>query len=240
MSAIPKLERVLLSQSRDREYFDISELRTMTGQSAARFPDVILKELGDNALDAAEQAGVAPTLVIQVWRRKKDLVLRIQDNGAGIKAEAVEGVLDFKSRTSDKAAYRSITRGLQGNALKTVLGIPYALGSRQPLVVEAKGKKWVVRPHIDPAGIAHLDPEVRDVADRGGTRWTLALPLRACASLSLLRWARGFSLFNPHATVKLREVCVPSELAQEDAPEEPIFSPPAAEGEKIGGSGCAV
>jgi hypothetical protein len=236
MSAAPKLERVLLSQSRDREYFDVNELRTMTGQPASKFPDVVVKELCDNALDAAEQAGVAPRLVIQLWRRQRDLVLCIKDNGAGITPETVDSILDFKTRTSDKAAYRSITRGLQGNALKTVLGIPYALGSRQPLVVEARGKKYVLRPHIDPAGIAQVNCTVRDVADRGGTRWTLALPLKACANLSLIRWARGFSLFNPHATVKLREVCAPSELAQTDAQEEPSFSPPTAEREKIGGS----
>jgi hypothetical protein len=50
--------------------------------------------------------------------------------------------------------------------------------------------------------------------------------------LSLLRWARGFSLFNPHATVKLREVCSTSELAQADAQEETTFSPPTADGKK--------
>src|SRR5262249_10747999 len=111
MNAAPKLERGLFSQSRDREYFDPNELRTMTGQPVARFPDVIVKEIPDNALDAAEQAGVAPKLIIQVWRRKNDLVLRIKDNGRGITPEAVEGILDFKTRTSDKAAYRSITRG---------------------------------------------------------------------------------------------------------------------------------
>jgi hypothetical protein len=65
--------------------------------------------------------------------------LSIKDNGRGIPPVAVQSILDFRTRTSNKAAYRSPTRGLQGNALKTVIGTPYALGSRQPLVIEAKG-----------------------------------------------------------------------------------------------------
>jgi DNA topoisomerase VI subunit B len=172
MNAAPKLQRVLFSQSRDREYFDPNELQTMTGQPKERFPDVIVKELGDNGLDAAEKAGVAPTIVIKVWRRELDVVIQIRDNAGGIEPETVEKILDFRTRTSDKAAYRSPTRGLQGNALKTIIGMPYALGSNKPVLIDSKGKKFLIRPHIDPAGVAHLDHPSRDSEDKGGTTWT--------------------------------------------------------------------
>jgi hypothetical protein len=49
----PRLERTTFEFSRGIEYFDVRELQTMTGQPAERFPDVVLKELVDNALDAA-------------------------------------------------------------------------------------------------------------------------------------------------------------------------------------------
>jgi DNA topoisomerase VI subunit B len=178
----------------------------MTGQPADRFPDVVVKELIDNGLDAAEMAGVIPKIVVQVWRRRHDLILSVKDNGKGMTTEAIASVLDFRTRTSDKAAYRSTTRGLQGNALKTVVGMPYALGSRQPLVMEAQGSKHIIRAHLDPAGQARIDRAVRDVSNRGGTCWKLALPLNACKTLDLRRWLRGYALFNPHAMVKFRDV----------------------------------
>src|SRR5262249_27963265 len=157
-----KLERTLFTQSRDREYFDRHELATMTGQPAERFPDVIVKELADNALDAAESTGVMPKLVLQVWRRQHDLIVSVKDNGNGIHPEAVATILDFRTRTSDKAAYRSPTRGQQGNALKTVIGMPYALGSRQPLVIEAGSTKHIIPPGIDPAGARHIYHELHN------------------------------------------------------------------------------
>ena len=139
--------------------------------------------------------------------------MSVKDNGNGIPPEALENILDFRTRTSDKAAYRSPTRGLQGNALKTVLGMPYALGSRQPLVIEARGKKHILRPSIDPAGEAHLDHDVRNVANHGGTCWKLSLPASACTKLDLRRWMRGYALFNPHAVVKFRDVCLAGQHA---------------------------
>ena len=127
MSAV--LERTLFSVSRAAEYFAAAELQAQTGQPAHRFAAVALKELVDNALDAAEAAGVAPEIAIDVARLGGDLRLAVGDNGPGLAPETVRRVLDFATRTSDKAAYRAPTRGLQGNALKTVLGIPVALGA---------------------------------------------------------------------------------------------------------------
>src|SRR5262249_15022201 len=55
-NASVKLERSLFEFPRSCEYFDVRELQTMTGQSVDRLPDVIVKELLDNAADAAESA----------------------------------------------------------------------------------------------------------------------------------------------------------------------------------------
>jgi hypothetical protein len=87
------------------------------------------------------------------------------------------------------------------------------LGSRQPLVIEAKCKRHVIRAHIDPAGEARIRHDVRDVIDRGGTCWKLALPLNACSELDLRHWLRGYALFNPHAFIKLRDVSLASKQA---------------------------
>src|SRR4051812_48940878 len=56
----------------------------MTGQPRDRFPDVVLKELLDNALDAAENAGVQPHISVLLRRRGRILVIAVRDNGNGI------------------------------------------------------------------------------------------------------------------------------------------------------------
>src|SRR5436189_5004502 len=87
------------------------------------WPRVRVKELVDNPLEACQQAGVVPAIDIRLGPRE----LTVTDNGPGISPEVVKRVLDFSSRTSDKAAYIIPTRGAQGNALKTVLAIPYII-----------------------------------------------------------------------------------------------------------------
>jgi DNA topoisomerase VI subunit B len=205
MSAKPAaLERTTFTFSRAREYFDPKELQAMTGQHADRFPDVLLKELIDNALDAAESAGVSPEVRVRYRVCGRRVRLAVMDNGPGIPPETVAKVLDFATRTSDKAHYRGPTRGAQGNALKTVLGIPFALGCKAPVAIEACGVRHVIRAALDPAGEVRVDHVRRDVPARPGTRVAVRLPARACRSFNPDRWARAFALFNPHASVKIR------------------------------------
>src|SRR5688572_30039295 len=120
------LERTTFETSRAAEYFNVRELQAQTGQPRERFAAVALKELVDNALDACETAGIAPSIVIEITMEPGLVRITVEDHGAGIPPETVHRILNFQSRTSDKAAYRSPTRGAQGNALKTVLGLPCA------------------------------------------------------------------------------------------------------------------
>jgi DNA topoisomerase VI subunit B len=194
----------MFEESRTKEYFDVRELQTMTGQPARQFAAVILKELVDNGLDAAEKAGVPPEVLIRVRHVRRSLHLAVRDNGGGIAADTVKRILNFATRTSDKAHYRSPTRGAQGNALKTILGIPYALGCRKPIVIEAQGERHFLRPQIDPAGEVSIEHVSADVAERPGTRFLVAVPAKSCPDFSPHDWAQGFALFNPHALVKIR------------------------------------
>ena len=56
----PKLTRVAFRVSRLMEFCTKRELQNQTGHSAYDWPLVVLKELMDNALDACEEAEVAP------------------------------------------------------------------------------------------------------------------------------------------------------------------------------------
>ena len=53
--------------------------------------------------------------------------ITIADNGPGLPAKTVKSILDFSSRTSSREAYVAPTRGAQGNALKTIVAMPFVL-----------------------------------------------------------------------------------------------------------------
>lgn len=197
------LERVMAEISRAAEYFSVKELQAQTGQPVSRFATVVLKELVDNALDAAEAAVVAPEAVIEVVEDHDVYLITVADNGPGMAPDTVSGILNFDVRVSDKSIYRSPTRGAQGNALKTVLGIPFALGLDVPVVIESQGVRHTIRTWADPVGNVRVDhyEEFRDGV--AGTRITVPVPKNG-EEFSPIWWAEAFSIFNPHASVKIR------------------------------------
>lgn len=107
-------DRTTFQTSRAEEYFNCRKLEAMTGQSRDCFPSVVVKELMDNALDAAETAMTPPEIQMNIRRRGRWLLVAIRDNGPGISPETVRSILNFETRTSDKEAYRSPTRGRRG------------------------------------------------------------------------------------------------------------------------------
>ena len=62
----PKLTRVAFRVSRLMEFCTRRELQNQTGHGVEQWPLVVLKELVDNALDACEEAEVAPVISIAV------------------------------------------------------------------------------------------------------------------------------------------------------------------------------
>jgi hypothetical protein len=215
------LDRTTFEFSRGLEYFDARELQTMTGQPVERFPDVVLKELLDNAIDAAETAGVAPKVSVRLVRRGRLIFLTVRDNGIGMDPATVGKVLNFQTRTSDKAAYRGATRGAQGNALKTVLGIPAALGVRAPAYFEARGVRHRVEARRDPAGEPRVRHDTRDVPLRAGTLVAVPLPVTCCRPTNFVRWARAFALVNPHVSVKIANPGAARKHAHSGQPDRP-------------------
>jgi DNA topoisomerase VI subunit B len=197
-----KLERTTFETSRAAEYFDARQLSALTGVSQDEFASVCLKELVDNALDACETASArAPEIEVDVREKAGVIELTVSDNGPGIEPEVVRKILDYNIRVSDKAAYRSPTRGAQGNALKTIIGIPYALGRREPLVVSARGVRHTITPWVDPAGHVHFDYTNTPVVTEG-TTVSLTIPDSGHdQDFDPVHWSRSFAAFNPHATV---------------------------------------
>jgi DNA topoisomerase VI subunit B len=115
--AVPTLERTTFRTSRLLEFCSKKELVAQTGHEPEAWPLVVLKELVDNALDACEEAGIAPEVRLKLTHSS----ITVTDNGPGIAPETIASILDFTTRTSSREAYVSPTRGAQGNALKTIL-----------------------------------------------------------------------------------------------------------------------
>jgi len=182
------------------------ELTKQIGHATDRWPLVILKELTDNAIDAAEESGIAPTIRIEVT----DRTIIIRDNGPGIPDETVAGILDFSVRVSSREAYVSPTRGAQGNALKTIVAMPFALdGSKGDTLIESQKVAHRISFKVD-----HVrnEPKIAHIRDRSnvktGTRITVRWPVCACSKLVeakpyFLQMAQDYGWLNPHLSLSV-------------------------------------
>jgi DNA topoisomerase 6 subunit A-like protein/histidine kinase/DNA gyrase B/HSP90-like ATPase len=191
----PVANRQVFSTSRAAEFLELRALQSQTGQPVDRFGGVILKELLDNALDAAESAGVVPDIEVAFLVVDDLMFITVADNGPGLPAEVIERILDFNVTVSDKAAYRSPTRGMQGNAFKTIIGIPYALGIDEPVVIDACGTRHSIAASIDPASNVVIRHDRETGIRTVGTSVTVPLPIDMPIDRD---WLQSFALVNPH------------------------------------------
>jgi DNA topoisomerase VI subunit B len=145
------LARHTFVTSRQLEFTSEKELVLQTGHPVEQWPLVIAKEIGDNALDACEDKGIAPDLSFTVITARGKGAITVTDNGPGIPADTVVKLLDFSVRVSSREAYVSPTRGAQGNALKTIIVMPFVLDrdAAAPVIFEAHGIRHSISIHVD-------------------------------------------------------------------------------------------
>ena len=132
LSGHTTLERQTFRTNRTLEYFSEKELTLQTGRGPDLWHLVIAKELVDNALDACEGKEILPEVHVKVNAKE----ISVSDNGTGLGRDVVQGVIDYTVRVSTKDNYLSPTRGALGNALKSVLGIPFVLSKGEQGQVE--------------------------------------------------------------------------------------------------------
>ena len=192
------LNRQTFTFSRELEFFSEKELTTQIGLPSEYWLSVILKELLDNALDGCETAGVSPSITVSIIGDS----ICIEDNGNGIAPEVITKILDFTTRTSDKVIYCSPSRGQQGNALKTILAIPYVLTNKTShLVIESRGvlHDIRVRVDIDKPLIEHNRTEIVKI---DGTKITVYTGIELESHKSeFLQIVLDFFRFSPHMSI---------------------------------------
>jgi Histidine kinase-, DNA gyrase B-, and HSP90-like ATPase len=206
-----KIERVAFSTSRLMEFCTEKELVAQTGHEAHKWPLVIVKELVDNAIDACEEAEVAPVIVeiaIATGKRGKPTRIVIEDNGPGIPTETIAGIIDYNIRISSREAYISPTRGRQGNALETILPMAYVLGGKGKgeTWIEARGRKHRIQFSVNQI---KQEPIVHNIRSRSrvttGTRVTLFWPDNYQAEIDpseIKDLLAQFIWVNPHLTLQ--------------------------------------
>ena len=196
-----QLQRATFSTSRLLDFCSEKELTNLTGHPPPEWPLVVVKELVDNAIDACEGAGIAPVVSVTVDAEG----IGVFDNGPGIPAETIKGVLDYNMRVSSREAYVSLTRGAQGNALQTILAMPFVLdGVRGRVHFEAMGLRHTIDFSVDhlqqkPAIECHTAPTV----ERNGTLVRVEWPVSPRSILGdaearFLQIADDFTWLNPH------------------------------------------
>ena len=214
-----RLKRVPFTVSRLMEFCTKPELMNQTGHHWRLWPLVIGKEITDNAMDAAEEAEIAPIISITVSTKRGTII--IEDNGPGIPAKTIESVLNYSIRVSSNEAYVSPTRGQQGNALKAILAMNYVMDTRGDdacgkTVIEAHGIEHTIAFSVD-----HIkkEPKISHTTKPStvvkGTRITVTLPkIRQGENyiidtideneIRFMNLAESYAWLNPHLTLKVK------------------------------------
>jgi DNA topoisomerase VI subunit B len=198
------LRRVAFRMSRLLDFASEKELVAQTGHQRGAWPLVIVKELVDNAIDACEEACVAPVITVAANANG----ITVTDNGPGLPADTVDGILDFSVRVSSREAYVSPTRGAQGNALKTVMAMPFVADPDNGGVeVEALGIRHFIKLTVDRIRqepvVSH---NIERIKRKSGTKIRVRLPVSASsyddnAGTRFLQIVDDFAWLNPHLTI---------------------------------------
>lgn len=156
------------SFNREFDFVRLDGLRRATGQPAHEWDIYIIKELIDNALDADENLwGKNPQQFpwiqieieyIPIQELKSQQVYIKVCNRNIFPVHLIQDIFSTQWYTSRKAFLKGLSRGALGNALKTLLGIPYALRHRvasdwnpelKPMSILCRGKEYLPRFIVD-------------------------------------------------------------------------------------------
>lgn len=202
----PSLQRTTFKTSRLLDFASEKELVAQTGHQPDAWPLVCLKELVDNSIDACEDTDTPPEVTIVV----NEGGISVSDNGPGLPASTVKDVLNFQVRSSSREAYAAPTRGAQGNALKTIVAMPFVLdGALGRIEIEAMGIHHVIDFTVDRIRqepvITHNQTTVES---KKGTLIKVEWPDQPRSNLRnakarFLQIASDYSWLNPHLTIRL-------------------------------------
>ncbi len=167
-----------------------------------------VKEGVDNALDACEEAGILPEVLVEITERDNPMVsVVVQDNGPGI-VEAQVGRIFGKLLYGSRFHRLSQSRGQQGIGIAAAC-LYSQLTAGKPMHIRTRVRRsaaWDMFVSID---TARNKPEVRKKHE---VEWQVVHGTRIETEMegqyrvgahSVLRYLRLTALANPHVTLKL-------------------------------------
>jgi DNA topoisomerase-6 subunit B len=176
--------------------------------SEARAIVTAVKEGVDNALDAAEEAGILPDIYVEIEEAGDYYRLVIEDNGPGIPAENVPKVYG-KMLYGSRFHVREQNRGQQGIGISAA--VLYAqLTSGKPAKITSKPKGGEARYFELTVDTDANEPEV-DVERETtwepphGTRIELEMEANMRARQQLHAYVQQTAVVNPHARIEFKE-----------------------------------
>lgn len=156
------------------------ELNKRTGITRSDVLAFTLSETLCNALDKSDTTQI----FVDIKREGQFDFISVSDNGSRrIEKADLELILDFENKASSKRGLRQISRGMLGNALKSIFGYSFALsedkGLVEPSITVESGKfqyKTKLKPDIVNQKIDHEPIDTIERLDNGLTTITVGFP----------------------------------------------------------------
>lgn len=216
--------------TRTSENFTEEGLHTNTGQSSGDWGRYVLKELLDNALEATSgDASVSVEVVADVVGGTSKVARKftVRDDGVGISDDRLEEVFGRPEVFGGtKRHYALPTRGNQGNALMTILGIQHVVGG--PLVIESRGVRYHLEASEKPLeGAYDVDIQPVGACETEGFGVTVDFDTSAKLYTSLndiRRTAHTFAVLNPQASIRY------AQRSDDEDLQENVTYPPIEDG----------
>ncbi|MFT4932949.1 MAG: DNA topoisomerase-6 subunit B, partial [Natronomonas sp.] len=177
--------------------------------SGARAMVTAVKEAVDNALDAAEEAGIYPDIYVEIEESGDYYRVVVEDNGPGITKEEVPRVFG-KLLYGSRFHKRVQARGQQGIGISAAVlysqltsGKPVTITSRPKGASEARRFDLLIDTDDNEP---EIKGEERTSWDRPhGTRIEMEMEANMRARSQLHQYIRNTAVVNPHARIELLE-----------------------------------
>jgi hypothetical protein len=202
-------EDYTFSQNQYEDYLTLNGIVNRTGVAKEDSYTFILKELLDNAIDAVEKSD-NPLVEVNISRNGNLLCIVVRNlnesNKVVFSKSKLDSIFNLSKFTSSKRGLFRISRGALGDALKYVLGMPYALAKElhvtikeAPLTIRTNQQVFNIKLNVDNGDVKEAKQEQ--------SNWTeieVRLPIvDAFLNLAEIQtFLKEYVLFSTHVSFK--------------------------------------